>query len=264
MSGPSWKWLPSRNARNLQTPAAAPAASRPCLPAVEALGDRIMLSVVVGSGGTQEPPPPVDQILIGLIKGELELATDQLAVLRLVGGEDPKALHQVTQGLLKIDEVLSKYGEALIKGELTDQKIKLAQAELDRAFDKLGDIKVGGDALKEAIGDIKLDTASLLGTLDQIAPVGDLSHKDELQYLKIVDAFGDLDEGLLKLQESILARKAGKGQQEYLIIKMNDVLITSRLVEDSELKQHLLSIAAETEKVLIGLLQPPKTDDVIT
>jgi hypothetical protein len=29
-------------------------------------------------------------------------------------------------------------------------------------------------------------------------------------------------------------------------------------------KQHLLSIAAETEKVLIGLLQPPKTDDVIT
>jgi hypothetical protein len=174
------------------------------------------------------------------------------------------ALHQVTQGLLKIDEVLSKYGEALIKGELTDQKIKLAQAELDRAFDKLGDIKVGGDALKEAIGDIKLDTASLLSTLDQIAPVGDLSHKDELQYLKIVDAFGDLDEGLLKLQESILARKAGKGQQEYLIIKMNDVLITSRLVEDSELKQHLLSIAAETEKVLIGLLQPPKTDDVIT
>jgi hypothetical protein len=94
-------------------------------------------------------------------------------------------------------------------------------------------------------------------------PVGGLGHEEELQYLKLTGAFGDLDAGLLKLQESVLARKAGKGQQEYLIVKLNDVLVTGRLIEDSELKQHVLSIAAETEKILIGLLQPPKTDDVI-
>jgi hypothetical protein len=262
MSGPSWKWLPSRNARNLQRPA-APAASRPCLPAVEALGDRILLSVSVEPGASQDPPPPVDQILIGLLKGELKLAADELALQKIIGGEDPQALHQATLGLLRIGDVLDKYGEALVKGDLTEQKIKIAQAELDRAFDKLGDIKVGGDALKEAIGDIKLDTASLLSTLEKIAPVGDLGHQEELHYLKIVDTFGDLDEGLLKLQESILARKAGKAQLDYLSVKLNDVLVTGRLIEDAELKQHVLSIAAETEKILIGLLQPPQTDDVI-
>lgn len=266
MSGPSWKWLPSRNARNQQNSGGHPLPSRPCLPAVEALGDRILLSVVVEPPGNEEPPPPADQILIGLIKGELELVNSELALLKLVGGDNPQALHQATLGLLKVNDAVNKVAIELIaqKGEvLTDQKFKIIQAELDRAFDKLGDIKVGGDALKEAIGDIKLDTASLLSTLTQIAPVGDLSNKQQLQYLKVADAFGDLDDGLLKLQESILARKAGKGQQEYLIVKLNDVLVTGRLIEDAELKQHILTLAAETEKILIGLLQPPKTDDVI-
>jgi hypothetical protein len=266
MSGPSWKWMPSRSARNAfgPTDTSPQPTSRPCLPAVEMLGDRILLSVSVEPGGSNEnPPPPVDQILIGLLKGELKLATDEIAALKLVGGEDPQALHDITGGFLKIDEVIEKYGEAIIKGELTEQKIKLAQAELDRAFAKIGDIKLAGEALQAALGDIKLDTAGILASLNRVGTVGDLSQKEQFQYLKIADLFGDVDAGLLKLQEAVLARKAGKGQQEYLIIKMNDVIVTSAALTDPQLKASLQDLAGATEKILIGLLQPPTTGDVI-
>ena len=67
---------------------------------------------------------------------------------------------------------------------------------------------------------------------------------------------------LLKVQEAVLLRKAGKGQQEFLIIKMNDIIIT-KVVSDPQLKESLQDLAASTEKILIGLLQPPTTDDVI-
>jgi hypothetical protein len=258
--------MPSRNAPHAFGPTGVSPAttSRPCLPAVEALGDRILLSVAVEPGASdQNPPPAVDQILIGLLKGELKLATDEIAALKLVGGEDPQALHKVTEGFLSIDDVLIKYGEAIIKGDLTDQKIKLAQADLDRAYAKIGDIKIGGEAFQAALGDIKLDAAGILASLNKVGPVGDLSHKEQLQYLKITDVFGDVDAGLLKLQEALLARKAGKGQQEFLIIKMTDIIVTGVAPSDPQLKASLQDLAAATEKILIGLLQPPTTDDVI-
>ena len=176
------------------TDASPATTSRPCLPAVEVLGDRILLSVSVEPGGNdQNPPPPVDQILIGLLKGELKIATDELAALRLVGGEDPQARHKVTEGFLRIDDVLQRYGEAIIKGDLTEQKIKLAQAELDSAFAKVNDLKIGGEVLQAALDGIKLDTAGLLASLNRVGSVGDLSQKEQLQYVKIADVFGDVD-----------------------------------------------------------------------
>jgi len=91
MSTPSWKWLQRSNARELTARAEPAGASpRPCLPAVEALGDRILLSAVAPAAASSDGPPPADQILIGLIKGELKLATSELAALQLVGGEDPQ------------------------------------------------------------------------------------------------------------------------------------------------------------------------------
>ena len=58
------------------------------------------------------------------------------------------------------------------------------------------------------------------GKLDEV------SDKTRQAFLKISDVFGDVDAGLLKIEEGVLARKAGKGQQEFLVIKLNDVIIT--------------------------------------
>src|SRR5690242_19357813 len=98
MSTPSWKWLQRSNARELTPREPQGVPPRPCLPAVEPIGDRIMLSAVSPAAASTDGPPPADRILIGLIKGELNLATSELAALNLVGGEDPQVLHKVTEG----------------------------------------------------------------------------------------------------------------------------------------------------------------------
>jgi hypothetical protein len=270
MSTPSWKWLSSRlTARELVAGAASSRMpSRPCLPAVEALGDRIMLSAVAPAAAS-EGPPPADQILIGLIKGELNLATSELAALKLAGGEDAQLLHKITESFLKIDDVVNKVGEAVIKGELTENKDSKALELLDAEFVKL-DAAIGGlsgntqEQLKAAIGDIKLSAGDLVGALSNIK-LDEVSDKERQTFLKIADAFGDVDAGLLKIEEAVLARKAGKGQQEFLVIKLTDVLVSSfQKLSDAGLKEQLSGIVADTEKILIGLLQPGETPgDVI-
>ena len=270
MSTPSWKWLQRSNARELTARAESPGApSRPCLPAVEALGDRILLSAVAPAAGSSDGPPPADQILIGLIKGELKLATSELAALQLVGGEDPQLLHKVTEGLLNISNVVSKVGEAVIKGDLTDHKENKAVELLDSEFLKL-DSAISGlsggaqEGLKAALDTIKLNAGQLVGALSNLK-LDELSDKTRQTFLKIADVFGDVDAGLLKIEESVLARKAGKGQQDFLVIKLNDILVSSfKKLDDARLKEQLTGIVADTEKILIGLLQPGETGgDVI-
>jgi len=146
MPVPTWNWLPLRNHRRHDpgdTPAAVP--TRPCLPAVEPLGDRVMLSAAPAAAA--EGPPPADQILIGLLKGQLGLATQELAALKLAG-DDSQLVHKLTERFLKIDDVANKYGDALIKGDLTDQKIKLALFELEQQFLKIADLKIADESLQ--------------------------------------------------------------------------------------------------------------------
>ncbi len=65
---PSWKWLSFRPTRELVNGGTPP--SRPCLPAVEQLDDRLMLSATTDA--SEVPPPNGDtQILIGLLRGQL-------------------------------------------------------------------------------------------------------------------------------------------------------------------------------------------------
>src|SRR4051812_16192512 len=120
---PSWKWLSSRSSARIRgsRTASSQTPARPCLPAVEPLGDRILLSAVAPAAAS-EGPPPIDRVLIGLLKGELNLANSELAALKLAGAEDPQLLHTLTGGFLKIDAVINKVSEAVIKGDLTDHK----------------------------------------------------------------------------------------------------------------------------------------------
>ena len=270
---PSWKWLSSRpSAPQLAHDAAdSKAPSRPCLPVVEPLGDRILLSAnppVAGEIPPNENPPAIDQILIGLLKGELQETATELSLLKIVADADPSLTHKFTAGLLKIDDVLYKATEDLIKGGLTDLKIKKAVSDVQSEFLKI-DALIGG--LGE-LGDIKVildrmenKATDLLEVLLKIDPVNELSDKEKQLFLKITDTFGDLDAGLLKLQENLVASKQSKGQLEYLKIKFEDILVSSRQVTDGELKEQLLGTVADYEKILIGLLLPAVDDkDVIT
>jgi hypothetical protein len=269
MSNPSWKWLSRSSARELPSRASSSGApARPCLPTVEALGDRILLSAVAPAAAS-EGPPPIDRILIGLIKGELNLATSEIAALKLVGGDDPQLLHKVTEALLRVDDVVNKVGEAVIKGDLTQEKQNKALELIDSEFLKIdsaiADLPGGAqEGLKAALDTIKLSAGDLLGALSNIK-LDELSDKAQQTYLKIADVFGDVDAGLLKIEEGVLARKAGKGQQEFLVIKLNDVLVSSvQKLGNDALKEQLSGIVADTEKILIGLLQPSETPgDVI-
>ena len=50
-----------------------------------------------------EGPPPVDRVLIGLLQGELKLATQEVAVLKLIGDQDPQLLHKLTEAFAKVN-----------------------------------------------------------------------------------------------------------------------------------------------------------------
>src|SRR5881394_1284796 len=116
---PSWKWLSFRPTRELIAGDAPQ--SRPCLPAVEKLDDRLMLSV--STDASEVPPLQGDtQILIGLLKGQLTLVSHELNALKIAG--DLKLdVHKFTDSFLKIDDVISKFGEALLKTDLTEVKL---------------------------------------------------------------------------------------------------------------------------------------------
>jgi hypothetical protein len=273
MSHPSFKWMPSRdNVRDLAAAGMTPATARPCLPAVEQLGDRILLSAVAPAAAS-EGPPPVDRVLIGLLQGELKLATQEVAVLKLIGDQDPQLLHKLTEAFAKVNrDIFAKLGD--IKGESLDEKHKDAVASLDRDFLKIDNILTGAvanlpggtqETLKSLVGDIKLNAGDLLDAVSGMK-LDTLDQKVREQYLKITDDFLKFDQGLLKIEEQVLTtdRKAGKGQQEFLLIKMNDVIISSiQKLSDGNLKENLAGLLADTDKILIGLLQPSDTGDQI-
>jgi len=279
MQNPSWKWMSTRpTAQELAEGAAASkAVSRPCLPVVEQLGDRVMLSgdveVIVNPDATVKVA--VDQILIGMIKGELSETATELSLLKIVADADPKLVNKFTAGLLKVDDVLYKMTEDLIKGELTDVKILKAidgiKGEYSKIESLIGGLPKLGD-IKFVLDNMEQKATDLLGALLKIDVVNELTDKERQTFLKITDAFGDLDAGLLKLQEDLVSDKqapAGqhikKVQFRYLELKFEDVLVSSLKISDGELKEQLLGSLKDYQTILSRLLLPAVDDkDVIT
>jgi hypothetical protein len=250
MRNPSWKWLSSRlSTRALAADGKTP--SRPCLPAIEQLDDRVMLSVAV-----EGAPKGDNQILIGLLRGQVGLVSEEVNALKLAG--DLKIdLHKINQSFLKIDDVIYKFGEDLIKGELGASKIDQTLDQLKIEFSKIDTLVGGlpretGDELKFVLDTFESKATELVNLLGSSTGGGDLDHKVEATLLKVSDSFLKLDDAVLKYEEASIARKAGKGQQEYLVIKLADVFVSSLKVSDSDLKIQLLGLQADTAKILFG------------
>lgn len=252
---PSWKWLSFRPTRELVTDGDAPQ-SRPCLPAVEKLDDRLMLSA--STDASETPGPNGDTgILVGLLKGQLTLVSHEINAIKLAG--DLKLdVHKFNESFLKIDDVISNFGEALLKNDLTGIKLdktindlKVEFMKIDALVGGLGDTDAGAE-LKVVLDTLDHKSSELIGLLNSATGAGDLDHKIELSYLKVADSFLKLDGAVLKTTEdAVLARKAGKGQQEYLQIKLQDVQISALKIEDPDVQRQLLDL----EKLTAGLLQ---------
>jgi hypothetical protein len=223
----SWKWLAPRlsPAKIFGEASSTPQAGvRPSLPAVEALGDRVMLSVDL-------PAADSSQILIGLLKSQLPLVNGELAALKiaeqLIG--DDQLSHKLLEGYLKLDTALFKFGESLIKGDYKlEYKIEDALLKIDELVGTLEP-----DAVKQlapVLSKVNEDAMQIVGVLSKFAG-GELEHKAELVYLKLGAEFAKINEELLKIGYKIFdgGLDSIKGEYEFLkfeyqFLKIDDTL----------------------------------------
>jgi hypothetical protein len=147
-SNPSWNWLPPRPTAREMTghgPAATAPVARPCLPAIEPLDDRILLSAATPTTDLKIADGTANTaVLIGLLKGGLDLIKGEVSALKLaVGGDETQikgesTLKLLTDTFLKLDETLFKLGDAVMVGDVNGYKEQ--QLKLDTVFHKLGEL----------------------------------------------------------------------------------------------------------------------------
>jgi len=115
---------------------------------MENLDDRILLSAAVAAVGDKQQTGNVSpQLLIGLIRGELDLVNNELAALKLAPTElKADGLAMLKESFLKIDGLLLRYGEASLAGDNLDSidALKL-QNKIQEAVQKLDGIVPNGD-----------------------------------------------------------------------------------------------------------------------
>jgi hypothetical protein len=263
-SSPSrWNWLPPRpDPRELARDSAA--RTRPCLPAVEQLDDRILLSAAAvdpGTGGDEGGGGTTTTgILIGLIKGELNLIKGELDAVKLAQGSDlqikGESLKILSNEFLKIDQTLLKYGENLIKGELASHK---EQQELlhkiDQSFLKIDQLVPSGEnALLPAVQKVRD------ATLDVIRAMGDGSVKPgddraSKAFAKVADDFLKVDQLLFKFGENPDAAQFHKGLAPALKISQEFLKINALISQlDGNLKEQLLPAVQDLQKDTLNFL----------
>lgn len=272
----SWKWLaPRRSLREMFRSSAEPA-SRPCLPAIEPLGDRVLLSTVTFPPFSKGPIEP-EQVLIAMVKASIgqpdssaSLLLDQLAAFKIAskieGGIKLMEMQKLTNSFLSIDNLLFKFSEAIIKGESVDSKHTLYSKILSDELVKLDTLVQGipdDSALLLPAVQKYADSASKLWTgLAAIAPLVKVDLKLTDTLVGLSDAFLKVQMGIVKLGEDLAYSKApSKGTLEYLKIKFDDILITSRKLDDEGLQETLQELADVALNTMTELLAPPPIPD---
>jgi hypothetical protein len=271
MSNPLKGPVSGQTARELaQSAASCKAPPRPCLPAVEQLGDRIMMSADMMGAPAQpqavvNPPPQVSQILIGMMKGDTDSFAQDLAALKLAAGVDSKLGHKLADVLKKVDLAVYKFGKDLIKGEAVAPD--MIKAAIDRQFLKVDAILARHplDAqlkIAPTIDALQLKAHELVAQLAAVGPSPELSKEDRQTLNKISLDWAQMSKGALKVQEQIAFNK--EASREFLKIKFADLLVSSLKVEDPTLRTEINNAVGSAEQILIGLLVPASTGDVIS
>lgn len=292
----NWDWLaPRRALRQIFAIPSVDPKSRPCLPAVEPLDDRILLSAVPASSEGGAPTP--SDILITLLKGEiggalakgdtsllqgeldaLKIAAVSLGDIKITKPIDTSTplMVKLTDGFIAIDEIFAKYTNALIEHKLTDSTAggkhfgKVVVTALNDTFEKIDGIvqEIGGSGennlLVPAVQKVRDAAYKLSDNLSLLAEGADGQEEPPVQTiaLKLVDDFSEAQEGLLKLGEDVFYKDQGSsnGDINYIKIKLDEVLISSALT-DPQTQDQLKVFAGSLNNVLIGLLQPAPNAD---
>jgi hypothetical protein len=275
LTNPSSKWLSSRlAARQLADAASANLPSRPCLPAIEPLDDRLMLSATPSpfyQSGGHEGITVDPKILIGLIKGQLNLVQDELTALKIAPGQMKLAdLVQMKVDWLNMDDAITRLGEDAIAGNLTDYKEQKMLTSIDDIFIKLqsiippSPIDGGNNLLLPAVQ--KVREAALKIVMDFAAPTdggSNVTDKQQNAILAIPDQFLNMDELLMKYGQNPAAPEFATGfapdmKVEETFVKID--FLVSQL--DPNLQLHLKQIITQMKVdtlTFLGTLnnQPP-------
>lgn len=291
----SWNWLAPRFFVRLASGTANDGTTgRPCLPAVEQLGDRILLSATPAAAveGQVPPGPALVATLDGLIgqPGTSDsIVGGELGALKIAGqiasdnglkldGQD------LTMEFLKINDLFHKADTALTLGLFTPDVQQKMMTDLNTEFLKLDDlaIKYGGvvtptistdasveNGLLPAVQDIESQALKLDGTLNALGPGSGAPMDTAPVYLLLNFGFENLETSLLKIGDDIAFHKVADAPVEYLKIKLTDIVITT--VSDKatpDISQQLDGNVSEINNLLAGLIQPPSdsgsTGDVLT
>ena len=158
-----------------------------------------------------EPPPANGdtQILIGLLRGGLKVTQDEFQLLKILGTATPaeskvdvhdiqvvKVVDKASATLLRLSDTLTTVGDDLIKGELTDLKLRDAESKIEFLKIKLEDIIISSvdaktqKAALPIVDSLFTDAASLVQGLVGIeGESADHKHTDEIELVKLSSDF---------------------------------------------------------------------------
>jgi len=265
-SSPSWSWLPPRPTAREMAGRGAESASvaRPCLPAIEPLDDRILLSAAAPTASVKIREGTANTaVLIGLIKGELDLVQGEVAALKLVSADDTQSkgentLKLLTNTFLKLDETLLSLGDAVMVGDVNGYKEQTIK--LDAVMQKIGDIA------PNALPAVQRTTAALVKSLTSLEGGQKVSPEGLKLLNKIGDEFLNIDEALLKFGADPTGAQFKHGLNAALKITQEFTRIDALLEQldpqiKGELTEQLTAIKISTLDYLGSLTKPIGNDD---
>ncbi len=257
----SWNGSPSHgSARSADSPTSRPQV-RPCLPQVEQLGDRVMLSAAPTFGDVGS------QILVALLQGQVPIVADQLAALQaggsLVGFADGSVMkyNKLTEEFLKLDSAIYGFGDVLIKGEgnVTPegvpslpavQMINTELAKIETLASTFG--SAGGNTLLPAVQKLADDTNDLVAQLTDLGSSGGSSDK-YLQLTSIAQDFLKLDQSILGVAGKLdVGNTVDPGLLAQLKIEMSSITDGTSGLSDPSLQNTVLDLEGTTLGLLPG------------
>lgn len=274
----SWDWLAPRSFVRLPA-ASEKTTGRPCLPAVETLGDRVLLSAAPAEVVINRLPP--DPCLVAYVDGIIgqpqsteSIALDEIQIQKQVDKSTPTLMAALDNEFVKMNNLFGDLDGALVTGTASPAYVKLVQGAVSAEFLKIDSLlgigSVTADAttdtgLLPAVQKLQSDAGGLLTTLSSLAPgAGGTSIKMDLQYLVLDAAFTDLENNLIKLSADSMTKKIMpsldylkiKLDGDYLKIKLDEVIITSQMPTDLAVQASLQGALTEADAIVASLTQP--------
>lgn len=254
-------------------------ASRPCLPAVERLGDRVLLSAAP-TAVVVVPPEPPDPCLEAYVNGLLgqpptstqtttSIAFDEFTIQKTTDQSSPKLFDAVNQEFYKLNDLFGGLDATLLTGTATPDVVQGYSQAINGELLKIDTMLGGGTSttttatpdatvvLLPAVQQLMTDAGGLLTTLQGLAPgAGGASLKLDVQYLVLDASVTDLSNSILKLNSDVLEQKMGSAGLDYLEYKLDEVFITNFAPPDPALKLDLQGALTEADSIVDSILMP--------